>query len=151
MTMMHQTRTFLAIGLLAALTAACNPPAAEDMTRPDPSEGPKVYFVNLKDGQTVQSPFKVVFGLKEWGVAPAGIDKPKTGHHHLLIDTTLSDEEMQYAIPMTENHRHFGGGQTETVLTLAPGQHTLQLILGDQNHELFTPPIMSEQITVTVR
>ncbi|GAB4151747.1 MAG: DUF4399 domain-containing protein [Sphingomonadales bacterium] len=149
--LMQKTRALIAIGLLAGMATACDRPAAEDLTRPDTSAGPKVYFANLRDGQTVSSPFKVVFGLKEWGVAPAGVDKPKTGHHHLLINTTLSEEEMQYAIPMTDNHRHFGGGQTEVVLDLPPGQHTLQLILGDMNHELFTPPIMSDIITVTVK
>lgn len=147
----HKIRKCLAIGLLAGAIVACDRPATEDLTRPDTSAGPIVYFVNLKDGQTVSSPFKVVFGLKDWGVAPAGVDKPNTGHHHLLINTTLTEEDMQYAIPMTENHRHFGGGQTEVVLDLPPGQHTLQLMLGDMNHELFNPPIMSEVITVTVK
>lgn len=114
--------------------------------------GPMVYFVNLRDGMTVPQSFRVVFGASGIGVAPALTDKPNTGHHHLLIDTELSDEEKQYAIPNDEQHMHFGGGQTEVVLQLSPGPHTLQLAFGDLNHELHKPtPIMSDKITVNVQ
>jgi len=114
--------------------------------------GPAVYFVNLKDGDTVTSPFRVVFGVYGKGVAPALVDKPDTGHHHLLIDTELSEEEKAFAIPNDAQHMHFGGGQTETVLQLPAGQHTLQLVFGDLNHELHKPtPMMSQKITVTVQ
>jgi hypothetical protein len=116
--------------------------------------GPAVYFVNLKDGDTVSSPFRVVFGVHGagWGVAPAEVDKPNTGHHHLLIDTELSEEEKQFAIPKDDQHLHFGAGQTETVLMLPAGQHTLQLVFGDLRHELHKPaPIMSQKITITVK
>jgi len=110
-----------------------------------------VYFINLKDGDTVSNPFKIQFGLSGMGVAPAGVEKPNTGHHHLLIDTTLTPEELKQPIPVDDKHRHFGGGQTETVLTLPPGKHTLQLVLGDWSHVPFNPPIMSPVITVTVK
>ncbi len=115
--------------------------------------GPAVYFANLRDGQTVPGTFRVVFGLYgDIGVAPALTDKPKTGHHHLLIDTELSDEEKQFAIPKDEKHQHFGAGQTETVLTLPAGPHTLQLVFGDLNHELHKPAgILSQKITVNVQ
>ena len=114
--------------------------------------GPLVYFVNLRDGQTVPQSFRVVFGVSGIGVAPALIDKPNTGHHHLLIDTELTEEEKTFAIPNDETHMHFGGGQTEVVLQLAPGPHTLQLAFGDLNHELHKPtPIMSQKITVNVQ
>jgi hypothetical protein len=109
------------------------------------------YFINLKDGETVTSPFKVQFGLAGMGIAPAGVDKPNTGHHHLLIDTALSAAELKQPIPMDDKHRHFGGGQTETMLTLPPGQHTLQLELGDWSHIPFNPPIMSPIVAVTVK
>lgn len=113
--------------------------------------GPAVYFVNLKDGQKVPQSFRVVFGAYGIGVAPALTDKPDTGHHHLLIDTTLTDEEKQFAIPKDDKHMHFGGGQTEVVLNLPPGPHTLQLVFGDMNHELHKPAaIMSDMITVNV-
>ena len=114
--------------------------------------GPMVYFVNLRDGMTVPQSFRVVFGASGIGVAPALVDKPNTGHHHLLIDTELSEEDKQFAIPNDEQHMHFGGGQTEVVLQLSPGPHTLQLAFGDLNHELHKPaPIMSDKITVNVK
>jgi hypothetical protein len=114
--------------------------------------GPAVYFVNLHDGMTVPQSFRVVFGAYGIGVAPALTDKPDTGHHHLLIDTTLTDEEKQFAIPKDDKHMHFGGGQTEVVLQLSTGPHTLQLVFGDMNHELHKPTaIMSDKITVNVQ
>lgn len=108
----------------------------------------RVFFVEPKDGATVTKPFKVVFGIEGMDVAPAGSDKPNSGHHHLLIDVSLED----YAspIPADDNHVHFGKGQTETELDLAPGKHTLQLILGDRNHIPHKPAVESEVITVTV-
>lgn len=136
---------------LALITlGACEQPQSTTMTTPITSTTPVVYFANLKNGDSVQSPFRVVFGLHGLGVAPAGVDHANTGHHHLLIDTTLSAEEMQFAIPKDEQHVHFGGGQTETTLDLPPGQHTLQLVLGDLNHELHDTPVMSDVITITV-
>jgi hypothetical protein len=110
-----------------------------------------VYFINLKDGDTVTSPFKVQFGLTGMGIAPAGVERPNTGHHHLLVDTTLSPDELKQPIAMDARHLHFGGGQTETMLTLPLGQHRLQLELGDWSHIPFNPPIMSPIITVTVK
>jgi len=110
-----------------------------------------VYFINLKDGDVVTSPFKIQFGLTGMGIAPAGVEKPNTGHHHLLIDTTLSPEELKQPIPADAKHVHFGGGQTETTVTLPPGRHTLQLELGDWSHFPFSPPIQSAVITITVK
>ncbi len=113
--------------------------------------GAHSYFVNLHDGQTVTSPFKVVFGLTpNMGVAPSGIEKPNVGHHHLLIDTKLTAEEMTEAITVDQQHVHFGKGQTETMVTLPPGKHTLQLVLGDWSHVPFNPPVQSDVIMVTV-
>ena len=83
------------------------------------------------------------------GVAPAGIDKAKTGHHHLLIDTAVPD--LGNPIPADEKHRHFGGGQTEVVIELAPGKHNLQLLLADFAHTPHNPAVISEQITITVK
>ena len=113
--------------------------------------GASVYIINPKDGDTVTSPFKVQFGLTGMGVAPAGVEKPKTGHHHLIIDATLSAEELKQPIAADATHVHFGGGQTEAMVTLPPGQHTLQLVLGDWSHVPFDPPIMSPVVTVTVK
>lgn len=121
------------------------------MTAPHADAGPGLYFVNLKDGDTVTSPVRVVFGLYGKGIAPAGIEKENTGHHHLLIDTQLSDEEMTFAIPNDPQHLHFGLGQTETMLELTPGTHTLQLVMGDLKHEQLKPPLLSQKITITVK
>lgn len=110
-----------------------------------------VYIISPKDGDTVTSPFKVQFGLTGMGVAPAGVEKPNTGHHHLIIDTTLSPDELKAPIASDATHIHFGGGQTETMVTLPPGRHTLQLVLGDWTHIPFSPPINSPVITVTVK
>jgi len=110
-----------------------------------------VYFINVKDGDTVKSPFKIQFGLSGMGVAPAGVEKPKTGHHHVLVDATLTPEQAKEPIPADEHHLHFGGGQTETTVTLTPGRHTLQLVLGDWSHVPFNPPIVSPVITVEVK
>jgi len=103
------------------------------------------------DGQVVQAnkPFKVWFGLRNMGVAPKGVDKPNTGHHHLLIDTDLP--KMDQEIPSDRNHLHFGAGETETTIELPPGRHTLQLIMGDDKHIPHNPPIYSKKITVIAR
>ncbi len=113
-------------------------------------EGAKVYFVNLKDGDKVKSPFKIIFGLSGMGVAPAGIDKKGTGHHHLIIDEKIDGEELEENIPKDEQHRHFGGGQTEATIELSAGKHTLQLVLGDKDHIPHVAPVKSDVITVTV-
>ena len=81
--------------------------------------GASVYFLSPKDGETVSSPVTVRFGLKGMGVAPAGVDQPNTGHHHLLVDMP-KDPDLDAALPVTDNIRHFGAGQTETELTLPP-------------------------------
>lgn len=112
-------------------------------------EGASVYIISPADGATVSSPVTVVFGLKGMGVAPAGTEKDKTGHHHLIIDAGLPN--LDEPIPADDNYRHFGGGQTEVSVELAPGSHTLQLLLGDHNHIPHNPPVSSDQITVTVQ
>ena len=109
----------------------------------------EVYFVMPSDGDTVQSPFTVVFGLRNMGVAPAGVDKEGTGHHHLLIDTDLPSD-MSQPLPATDSVKHFGGGQTETEISLEPGTHTLQLLLGNYAHVPHSEPVVSEKITITV-
>ncbi len=140
--------------VIAALFLGANMAFAGGTT-PAPSEA-QVYFANLDDGATVSSPFTVVFGLKGMGVAPSGVEKASTGHHHLLIDRPPlgqgedGADELAYGLPSDENHRHFGGGQTEVTLDLAPGQHTLQLVLGDHAHVPHATPVVSPVITITV-
>jgi hypothetical protein len=108
-----------------------------------------LYFITPRDGETVYGDFKVGFGLAGMGVAPAGIDVPNTGHHHLLIDLETLPA-MDAPLPSNDNVRHFGGGQTETMLSLDPGKHTLQLLLGNYSHIPHESPVMSEKITITV-
>ena len=113
-----------------------------------PPSAARAYIVAPTDGATVSSPLTVVFGLSDYGVAPAGIARDNTGHHHLIIDAPLPD--LSKPIPADEHYRHFGGGQTEVEIELTPGRHTLQLLLGDHTHVPHSPPIMSERITVNV-
>lgn len=102
------------------------------------------------DGEVIHSRrFKVWFGTRNFGVTPAGVAKENTGHHHLLIDAPLPP--LNEAIPNDKNHLHFGLGQTETFLELPPGTHTLQLLMGDENHFPHDPPVMSKKITVIVK
>lgn len=109
---------------------------------------PKVFIISPADGATVTSPVTVVFGIENFGVAPAGTFDANTGHHHLLVDTGLPP--LDQPIPADDNHIHFGKGQTETTLELEPGEHTLQLLLGDGSHVPHDPALVSEQITITV-
>lgn len=111
--------------------------------------GTSLYFINLKNGDAVASPVNVQFGLRGMGVAPAGIEKAATGHHHLLVD--VAELDVNAGIPVSDQHRHFGLGQTETSIALKPGVHTLQLVLGDQNHIPHHPVVMSDRITITVK
>ncbi|WP_419912190.1 DUF4399 domain-containing protein [Hoeflea sp.] len=120
------------------------------------AEGAKVYFINLKDGDTVTSPVLIRFGLSGMGIAPAGTELPNTGHHHLFVDRPPlgqgeeGADELLYSIPADENHVHYGAGQTEAQVELSPGTHTLQLVLGDMNHIPHDKPVTSEVITITV-
>jgi pyruvate/2-oxoglutarate dehydrogenase complex dihydrolipoamide acyltransferase (E2) component len=126
------------------------PPApAQKATRTSGSKDAYLYIGWPNNGETVRSPFKVWFGMRNFGVAPAGVTKQGTGHHHLLVDTDL--KTFDEPIPNDKRHLHFGKGQTETVLELPPGKHTLQLVLGDADHVPFDPPIMSKKVTITVR
>ncbi|OHY80809.1 rod shape-determining protein RodA [Marinobacter sp. AC-23] len=138
----------IAITLCSALLIAPVSAFAESMIS-DAPENAEVYFVQPSDGATVEGTFDVVFGLRNMGVAPAGVDKEGTGHHHLLIDTEVPSD-LSKPLPATDQIKHFGGGQTETEITLQPGEHTLQLLIGNYAHVPHSQPVVSEQITVTV-
>lgn len=144
--MLTHRLSLVSILAFALATSTLNTPAIAETPAPD---GAKVYFISPQNGAEVTNPVTVKFGLSGMGVAPAGVDKPKTGHHHLLIDVDKVD--MENPLPADDNHKHFGGGQTEATITLPPGKHTLQLVLGDQNHVPHKPPVVSEKITVTVK
>ena len=139
----------LAASLVAAPLSWAQTPAVALERTPSPP-GAEVYIISPKDGAKVKSPVLVEFGLnKVMGVAPAGIKFENTGHHHLLIDTD-PPANMGAPLPATDNVKHFGKGQTETSVPLSPGKHTLQLLLGDQNHVPHNPPVISKKITITV-
>lgn len=142
--------TLPCLGLAALMFGASASLMAADLPRTKAPEGAKVYFITPADGATVDKTFTVKFGLKGMGVAPAGVDMPDTGHHHLLVDLK-EQPAMNLPLPMTDNIRHFGKGQTETEITLPPGKHTLQLLVGDKNYVPLEPTVESEKITVTVK
>jgi len=128
-------------------------PASEitpsSMARTPSPEGAKLTITSPADGATVSSPVTVTFALEGMAIAPAGSAEPNSGHHHLLVDTGLPP--LDQPIPTDANHIHFGKGQTEAQVELAPGTHTLQLLLGDANHVPHDPPVASDQITITVQ
>lgn len=130
--------------LILATLAVCSSAPAET---PAP-ENAELYFISPKDGDAVSNPITVRFGLKNMGVAPAGVQYENTGHHHLLIDTGLPPLDLP--IINDEKHRHYGLGQTEATLELPAGAHTLQLLLGDFAHRPHAPPVASKRITITV-
>ena len=111
-------------------------------------ENAELYFISPVDGAKVSNPVNVRFGLRNIGVAPAGIQFDNSGHHHLLVNTELPP--LDFPIINDENHLHFGAGQTEVTLELPPGEHTLQLLLGDFAHIPHAPAVMSDRITITV-
>jgi hypothetical protein len=125
------------------------PAAAASLPRTPAPAGAKVFIVSPKDGETVTSPVKVVFGIEGMGLAPAGEKNDTAGHHHLLVDTDLADATVP--IPADATHIHFGKAQTEASVELAAGKHTLQLVLGDYLHIPFDPVIASDKITVEVK
>ena len=131
------TLTFLLIPLLANAQLSDAPEDAE------------AYIISPVDQETVSSTFTVQFGLKGMGVAPAGVDMERTGHHHLLIDVE-DMPDLTRPLPSTDQIVHFGLGQTETELTLPAGEHTLQLILGDFTHTPHKNPVISDKITIYV-
>jgi len=146
------TRILAIIG--AAMMVSAAPVYAESHLAWAAPEGANVYFIGLEDGAVVSSPVIVRMGLSGMGVAPAMTEREGTGHHHLLIDRAPmgegEEDEFMFGLPSDAHHRHFGGGQTEVSLDLAPGTHTLQLVLGDMNHVPFGPQVVSDVITITV-
>jgi hypothetical protein len=137
----------LPFALAALFSAAFVLPAA--LAREPSAAGAEVYIVSPRDGAKIKGPVTVVFGLKGMGVAPAGLKMENTGHHHLLIDSD-PPADLSQPLPANEKSVHFGKGQTETTLTLPPGKHTLQLVLGDSLHIPHEPAVVSKKITIVV-
>jgi len=158
---MKFTVSLLLASALTLLLNACgsdqqpsNPSAADtSLASEKPAGSPSapgatVFIISPINGATVKSPLEIKFGISGMEIAAAGTFNDNTGHHHLLIDTKLADSALP--VPGDDNHLHFGKGQTETTVTLDPGEHTLQLVVGDGNHIPHNPPIASEIITVIV-
>jgi len=141
------TLSLLALALSPVLFTSTQVNAHDGMSQSVAPANANVYIISPADGATVKSTFTVKFGLKDMGVSPAGFEKKHTGHHHLLID---KDALPAFDKPMGSDVKHFGGGQTETSLTLPKGKHTLQLILGDHHHVPHKPAVFSKKITITV-
>jgi len=139
--------SILVLAVVLGFAAVASAEEAAVARTPRPAEA-QLYIISPEDGATVQSPVVVRFGLAGMGVAPAGIRAQNTGHHHLVIDAEVPPPGAP--VPADDHHVHFGKGQTETVIELAPGVHTLQLLLGDHDHVPHDPPLVSERITITV-
>jgi hypothetical protein len=137
-------RLLLASGVTLIATLA----VGQERTAPAPNA--EVYIIAPQNGAMVHGPVTVRFGLKGMGVAPAGVKFENTGHHHVIVDTDLSELKLDAPLPMTDKIVHFGKGQTETTLTLPPGKHTLELVFADYSHMSFDPPLHSKKITITV-
>ena len=141
----------LAAGLLVAGFAfaqdAAKPAGVEQKKAP---AGATVFIVSPQDGETVGQEVTVTFAVKGIEIKPAGDPPPHTGHHHLLIDVKELPPG-NLPIPADANHKHYGKGQTEDTIKLAPGDHTLQLDFADLAHVQFDPPIVSKKITVHVK
>ncbi len=159
--MMNSRLGYLCVACLLGLLQACGggdsqaPSQATDnnempaeMPRTVAPPGAAVFFITPGNGDVVSSPLALKFGISGMAVVPAGDSTPSSGHHHLLVNAQLTD--LEAPVPKDDAHRHFGKGQTETTLELPPGEHVLQLVMGDANHVPHDPPIMSKPITVTV-
>lgn len=109
----------------------------------------EVFIISPKNGEKVSSPVEVIFGLKGMGIAPAGVNFPNSGHHHLLINLNELPD-LKSGIPADANHLHFGKGQTQALIELDPGEHTLQLLLGDWMHVPHEVPVVSEKVKIFV-
>jgi hypothetical protein len=141
----------LAAALLLLLLLPAGAAQAAETGRVQAPEGARVYFISPQDGETVKSPVTVRMGLEGLEAVAVSVDRPGTGHHHLLVDLDVSAVDLDKSLPFTEQTRHFGGGQTEGTFELKPGTHTLQLLFMNARHVSFDPPLVSEKITITVK
>ncbi len=143
---------FIAATLVAAVGIsfiAANGGVSAQEVRSERADDALLYLGWPNDGETVRSTrFRIWFGLRNIGVAPAGIERPNTGHHHLIVDAELPP--FDEVIPNDPNHLHFGAGQSEAIVELSPGVHTLQLVFADHNHVPHNPPLFSEKKTITI-
>src|SRR6202049_1888642 len=145
--MIHRTLVSILVPFLGGFILSDTALSQTGGPTPSPPEA-AVYFIGLKDGDTLPTKATLHFGLRGMGVAPAGSDRANSGHHHLIVDAPTP--ALNTEIPNDFQHLHFGAGQTETEVNLPPGEHTLQLVFGDKNHVPHSPPVMSDRIKVKV-
>ncbi len=143
------TKTYTTLALI--ISALISGPALAEGARKPAPEGAKAYIISPANGDSVSGPVTILFGLEGMGVAPAGIEKEKTGHHHLLINTDPASLDLNEGLPATDNVVHFGGGQTQVTKELPAGTHQLRLLLADENHVSFDPPVLSDPVEITVK
>lgn len=137
------------LAIAAVLISPALPGAAQAGDTPA-AKNAYVYVGWPNDGEVIHARrFRVWFGLRNMGIAPAGIEKANTGHHHLIVDAPLPPFDQE--IPSDKNHLHFGAGQSQAIIELAPGKHTLQLLMGDFEHVPHNPPVYSKKITIYVK
>ena len=145
-----RTAFFISAIALAALTAMLAVRSDAEAGQTPAAKNAYLYIGWPNDGEVIRTRrFRIWFGLRNAGVAPAGVEKANTGHHHLIIDAPLPPFDQE--IPADKNHLHFGAGQSEAIIELAPGKHTLQLLMGDHQHIPHNPPIYSRKITIEVK
>jgi hypothetical protein len=138
------------VRLVVLAAALASVPCAVQAQGKPAAKDALLYFIWPQNGATMKGGFWCRFGLRGMGVTHAGDDFQNSGHHHLLIDVN-EPLDANEPIPQDKNHVHFGAGQTEARVELPPGKHTLQLVLGDAKHYPFSPPLVSEKITVTIK
>lgn len=131
-----------------AAEVSANPAASSAAARTPSAAGARVFFITPSDGDTVSSPVQLEFGLEGMELAPAGDDRPNSGHHHIIIDDELPD--LSLPVPADAHHVHYGDARARAELDLAPGRHTLQLLFADHSHIPHNPPVISERISITV-
>lgn len=144
---------FSCLLLATLLVVAAAPLAAQGARSAAPATAPaaptpEIYFRAPADGATVPTTFPVAFGLRNYGVAPATVNLANTGHFHILIN--VDAPPVGQLIPADSLHRHYGAGQIETTLTLAPGTYTLRVVLGDFEHKVISPALVSRPIRIVV-
>jgi hypothetical protein len=135
---------------VAALAVLALMPTVASAQRAPAPKGALLYIIWPEDGATVKGAFRCRFGLRNMGVTHASDNFPNSGHHHLLIDVSEPLDQNE-PIPQDKKHLHFGAGETEALVDLPPGKHTLQLVLGDGKHFNFDPPVVSKRITIRVK
>jgi hypothetical protein len=114
--------------------ATCRAWYEDELARPRPP-GEWVSIVNLRDGETVPSPFNVRFGVDGFGVCAAGQSAERSGH--FMLDVRQGDKPVRSV--------DLSNGATQTNLALPNGSYQLVLrfVDGKTRRELLPASITS--------